>query len=452
MSVQRAFEALKAKQKAYNTYWAYYDGDHPLVYSTARLREVFKGLDARFVENWCSVVINVPVERLLLESITVANDATATEALRSLWTGLDMHLDADDAHLAALVCGEAFVMVWPDEAGAVQAYYNDPRKCHVFYDEDNPRAKSLGAKWWTAGDGTHRMTLYYRDRLEYYGTSKANEQPTSYKAFVKIAEDEVNPYGVIPIFHLRPERRAIISELDNAIPLQAAINKLLADEMISAEFGAFRQRYVISNADVGNLKNAPNEVWDLPAGDGMGQQTSAGEFSATELGNFETAIERRIAALSAITRIPPHYFFRLGGQPPSGEALIALESPLLKKVDRYIKRFTSTWQAIAAFMLALDGRQVARQDIEPQYADPATVQPRTEAEVRQTNTNAGVPIVTTVRRQGWSEAEIEEMRQDRIEEQADAQESLAQALIEQQRRFDQGVGESANQALTEQEE
>ncbi len=41
--LERAFEALRAKQELYNGYWEYYRGEHPLVYSTERLREVFRG-------------------------------------------------------------------------------------------------------------------------------------------------------------------------------------------------------------------------------------------------------------------------------------------------------------------------------------------------------------------------------------------------------------------------
>ncbi len=44
------------------------------------------------------------------------------------------------------------------------------------------------------------------------------------------------------------------------------------------DFGSFPQRYIISNAEIGKLENAPNEIWAIPAGDGVGQQTSVGQF------------------------------------------------------------------------------------------------------------------------------------------------------------------------------
>lgn len=435
-----AYNALRGKQPRYDEYWGYYLGEHPLVYSTARLREVFRGLDAKFVENWCAVVVDVPLERLLLERIEVANDPRATELLQDIWARLDLDIEADDAHESLLVTGEAFFIVWPRADGGVTAYFNDSRLCHAVYDEDDPHTIRVAAKAWLSGD-IYRLNLYYADRIEYYGAqAQHGRAPDNAAAFQVLEEPQPNPYGIVPIFHLRSGRFQQ-SALDNAIPLQAAINKLLADEMIAAEFGAFRQRYVISNADVSTLKNAPNEIWSLPSGDGMGQATSVGEFTETRLDNYERSIERRVASLSAITRIPASYFQRQGGQPLSGEALVVLEAPLTKRIQRIQQRAITVWQQLAAFVLALEGVAVNQETVRPVYADPATVQPRTAAEIRQISVTAGIPLATQLRREGWTEDDLDALRADRIAERADAQESLAQALLEQQRRFDQGQGE-----------
>lgn len=436
--LQRAYEILDAKRVRYDLLWRYYDGDHPLVYSTERLHEVFRLLDAKFVENWCAVVVDSVLERLQLERLMVADDEGLSELLGGLWTATELDLDADDAHLGALVTGESFVVVWPDADGNVEAFYNDPRMCHVEYGTDNPREVAWAAKWWVDQAEKRRLTLYYADRLEYYVSRKAAKQVTSWKAMEATEEKSAeNPYGVVPVFHFQRERRKAISELGNVIPLQAAVNKLLADMMVSAEFGAFKQRFIISNADVGTLKNAPNEIWDIPAGDGVGQNTAVGELSSTDLDNYSGAIDNLVAAISAISRTPRHYFFSSGGA-PSGEALIALEAPLNKKAARYVRRFGRTWQRVGAFMLKVAGVDVPADKVGAVYAEAATVQPRTQAEVRQVSVGAGMPLTTVLRDEGWSEAELAQLEADRIAEGAAAQESLAQALLEQQRRFDQG--------------
>ena len=212
----------------------------------------------------------------------------------------------------------------------------------------------------------------------------------------------------------------------------------LTDMMVAAEYGAFKQRYIISNADVsGKLKNAPNEIWDLPAGDGMGQQTQAGQFEATALDNYLKAIENLATAISTITRTPKHYFFSIGSN-LSGESLTAMEAPLNKKAQDRIDRFIPEWRNAAQFLMKLAGVEVSTRDIEPEYDRPEMVQPRTEAETREINVRAGMPLVTACRESGWSEEQIKRMLKDKDEEEKRNKASLGQALLDAQRRFDQG--------------
>jgi hypothetical protein len=239
------------------------------------------------------------------------------------------------------------------------------------------------------------------------------------------------------------------------LKLQNAVNKLLSDMMVAAEYGAFLQRWVISFSGEGvdALKNAPNEVWNLPAGDGIGQDTTAGQFSATQLSNYFTGIDKLALAMGIISRTPKHYFFQQSGD-PSGEALLAMEAPLNKKVHRYIERFTVTWRDLARFLLKLDRREVDRWGILPVFDDPETVQPLTRAQARNFDINSGIPLVTALRREGWSDAEIARMELDRRAEQAAQQQSLAQALVEQQRRFSQeeGTTDGRNTRFDQEEE
>lgn len=437
--LERAFEALKTKGGLYDRLWAYYDGVQPLKYSTQRLRDVFQQIDVRFVENWCAVVVNAVLDRMVLRRFVVNGDETATTRLNRLWAETGMKLDDDDAHLAALVCGEAFVIVWNDPVVGLEAYYNDPRMCHLFYDEEHPRRKALGAKWWRARDGIVHLNLYYPDRIEYYATERATDQVDTANQLVLrgAAEHQV---GELPLFHLRREGRATTSEMGyGVLTLQDAVNKLVSDMMVSAEFSSFKQRYIISQAEIaGQLKNAPNEIWEIPASDGIGQQTQVGELSATELTNYLDPIDHLATAMAIITRTPKHFFFEKAGSNPSGESLIALEAPLNAKASRYIERFESAWQETAAFLMRLDGWEGDPMAIQPIFGDPRTLQPLTQAQARLTDVNAGIPLRTVVRREGWSTEDIEQMEADRREEATQAQTSLARALLEQQRRFDRG--------------
>jgi len=448
--LELAFEMLTAKKPLYDKYFAYYDGKAPLIYSRERLRDIFASIDARFTQNWCAVVIDSLLERLNLMQFVIAENEADTEFLNREWQLSDMALDADDAHLTALVTGEAYVIAWKEEGEPATAYYNDPRNVHLFYSGDNPRRKRFACKWWIGDDDHRYLTLYYPDRLEYYRSTNSIAKTTVATGTLVIANDVQtaasfgepliadNPYGEIPVFHLRRESRTIKSELTNIIEIQDSINKLLSDMMVAAEYGAFKQRWVISQVDVrGKFKNSPDEIWAIPAGDGEGQQTSVGEFTPTELGNYLSAVEQMVQSVAVISRTPKHYFLAQGGD-PSGEALIAMEAPLNKKAQKYIDRFSSTWRKVAQFMLKLEGKQIDELDITATFDRPETVQPMTNAVIRKTNVEAGIPLTTQLRDEGWTDAELDDMQEDKEAEQEANQARLGTALLNAQTRFDQG--------------
>ncbi len=451
--VKRAVAALLEKKRSYDQLWRYYDGPQPLVYSTERLEQVFKSITARFTQNWCGVVVDSVLERLELKQFLVQNDEATTRQLNGWFESSGLNLDADDAELCALVTGESYVITWPNEDGELEAFYNDSRMCHIFYEPDNPRRKRLAAKWWGHDNGKARLTLYYADRLEYYESTQEMDKISQESAAFQrkpLKESDLdswwveNPLEIVPVWHLRRERRAIKSELGPSIlDQQDAINKLMNDMMVSSEFGAFKQRYIISQADLGQLKNAPNEIWDLPAGDGLGQPTTVGEFSETQLANFMDQIEKLATAVSKMSRTPQYYFFLGARADPSGETLLAMDAPLVKKVESYIKRFRREWVALGRFVAGQLGLTIAPNALDVVYADPRTVQPKTEAETRKTAVESGIPLVTTLRRDGWTPEELAQMEADKAAEREASTAALGQAMLNQMRQFDQGNGAQA---------
>lgn len=436
--VKRAFEALRAKQGPYATLWRYYDGDHPVQYATRQLAGVFSNLNAKWSENWCAVVVDSLLERLTLEGFSMA-DTSAAADVEQLWAAENADLDAERIHKAVSVCGESYLIVEEDEAGAVHVCANRPHLVHLFYREDAPKTPDFAAKWWTAGKHTN-LTLYYRDRIEHWAASATRSDISSPNAFTPDPEtpEEPNPWGRLPVFHFCPDPERVLGELTNVIGPQNAINKLLADMMVAAEFGAFKQRYIVSNADTARLVNAPNEVWEIPAADKDDEPTKVGAFDATELSNFIGAMDNLATKIAIITRTPKHYLLQSGDV--SGEALLAMEAPLAKKAAKYQARLTTTWCDAVAFVAGLLGHAVMPQDIEAVWADERTIQPYTEALTRKTNVDAGVPLVTQLRMEGWSEAELEHLAADLADEETRGASIADAAMDEARRRFDRGDG------------
>lgn len=439
--LQRAWEGLNKKRRRYDTLWSYYDGDQPVVYTNARLLEIFRDLDAVFTENWCSVVVNSALERIELKQLTTPDEEDQA-TLDDVWATNVLNVESDDVHLASLITGEAFLIIWRDGDDPIESYYNDPRLCYVSYDPERPRQMRYAAKRWVdeETERTH-VTLYYPDRFEYYVSRAKLENevidPTRGWKMMEPAETPVlpNDRGRIPVFHFRTSL-GLRSELDDVIPLQNGINKLLIDMMVAAEYGAFKQRWIISNVEIeGKLKNAPNEIWSIPAGDGLGQQTQVGQFDSSDLQIYLKAIDSLSTAAGIISRTPKHYFYAQQGT-PSGEALIAMEAPLNKKCTRLIGRFSPTWQDVGSFLLELSGREVPSKEIAAVFEKPTTVQPLTSSQVRQFDVTTGIPLRTVLRREGWTDAELAQLESER-EMEMQFQTTLGEQLLSS---FEQGPG------------
>ena len=406
--IKLAFDTIKGKYQGHTDAFAYYDGDQPIVFASTKLAEIFKS-SVKFTENWCSVVVDSVKERIELDSFEVPE--AASKDLDDIWTRNLLDLESDDLHEAALVTGEAYLVVQQSEDG-VDMFYNDPRLCHVFYESDNPRKKRMAAKMWAGDDDKYHLTLYYSDRFEKYISQADAENVTDAANFV-LQEDGIvpNESAIIPVFHYILSKRVIKGDLNDVIPLQNAINKLLTDMMVVGDYGSFPQRYIISNAEVGKLKNSPNEIWAIPSGDGAGQGTSVGQFQPADLSNYLHSINQLAGDISRITRIPKHYFYSEGGD-PSGEALIAMEAPLNRKVQDRIERFEPVWKEAMSYALHLSGHEVDVQEITVRWERVETIQPRTQAEIRSLGVQAGIPLITLLKDEGWSETEIEDLLAD----------------------------------------
>jgi hypothetical protein len=427
--IERAYDALAEKKARYDVLFAYYDGNHPLVYSTEHLSDLFRKIEARWVQNWCSVVVDSALERLTFKGFEVdkraGGSAAASDKLTELGSATDLEIEFYDAHKDALITGEGFLLAWPDEEGGFDLYANDPRLVHCFYETERPKDIEFAAKWWRAGGAT-LMNLYYPDRIEHWMGPK---NPRSGKSFVprekgttddrgeevEAEASEDNPYGRVPVFHLRTSRRGPGGELRKLISAQDAVNKLLADMMVASEFGSFPQRYIITEQDTSKLKIGPGQLWAFrPADEGV-QPTSAGTFPPVDVDRYLGAMDKLASSIAIVSRTPKHYFFAQGGD-PSGEALIAMEAPLVKKCEHYSELFGQVWRELGVFMLEALGVKVDPGAVSATWDAMQTQQPISTTTALVNYVKATMPLVTALRELGWGPDELQQMEDDKASE------------------------------------
>lgn len=437
-TLKRCVAALAGKQAAITRRFAYYDGTAMLPVITERLREVYHQFNVVGAENWAAVVVDSMTDRITLRGLHGPDDAT-TALLADAWSSTDLTLETADAHEAALIGGEAYLIAWREGDGPLECYYNDARTCHVFYDTARPNVPALACKWWDDEDESARfLKIYTADEIATYRAVRRSFDVDRADAsrFLPVDAPEPNPFGVIPVFHLRPKRRPV-SELDTVMSIQDGINILLANMLVTAEFNAAPMKYVISNATgIEDLISAPNRIWTIPSGDalgGSGNTTQVGQFSAADLGNYLSAVEQFINALSSITRTPKHYF-QLGQNAPSGEALRVMDGPLVKKCRDRMDRFTPTYRWLGAFLCQLQGVGVDPLSIRADWANPETEQPLQQAQETTVRAQAmlakrqtGMSRKQGLRELGYTEDQIAAMD---AEETADPHARTVQQVID----------------------
>ncbi|PKO03052.1 MAG: hypothetical protein CVU43_04535 [Chloroflexi bacterium HGW-Chloroflexi-5] len=421
--LEKAFTTLTKKNGGITRRNNYYNGDQPLVYSSNRLAEIFGNSLASFKLNWCSVVVDSTLDRIDLKGFDVVKaTAEANNKLDGIWNQYHLELDAEEVHKDALVTSESYVIAWKREDGTIDVYHNKSSMCHIFYDPDYPKEKKFAAKWFFGTDDKWHITLYYRDRLEYYRSS-SKEMPSAASGFsrVKLDKPATNPFGEIPVFHFKCP-----SELDDLMTVQDAINKTFVDMMVAGEFGSFKQRFIISDSDTTQLKNVPGGVWSIPKSeDGKDQ---VGEFSGEDLTKFWNAVEGMANYVSIKSRIPKFYLTEVGAG-ISGDALIAMEAPLVHKAEKRIRQFSATWQEVGAFILKLSDMPVNQANVVTLWGRVKSEQPLAETQAINFGVSSGLALKTMLRRQGWNKVEIQQAMDD-LEEQKKMDASLSKTLLD----------------------
>ena len=410
--LKNALAIFKAKDALFTDRYAYYDGDHRIKYSTERLRKAFEKIDVFFAENWCGVIVNAVLERIGLQGWTT-EDAGLQTKLRDLWSAMAIQRDSADVSEAAIVCGEGYIIAdRPDKE--LNLFYNDPRMSHLFYETSNPKKKRAGVKIWKRDDGRYELCLYYPDRISAYTSIKEGKFPADGRDMEPDTQRSgPNDFQEVPVFHFRLHRRKVVGDLTRDIcSLQDAENKLVADLMASSEFNTFPERIYITAQKIANLKRSPGMKTRLAPAPKDVQPVSVEELGGSGLQQFIPPLERFANSMAVISRTPRHYFFSTGGN-VSGDALIAMEAPLVAKAETYRESLGETWQEIGAFVARENGMAIPLSAIQPSWKPSATVQPVARATEIQSLVAAGMGLESACRVAGLGEDEIQKIMKEK---------------------------------------
>lgn len=437
--VQWALDQFHAKAKAYTTARNYYDGEHQLAFASEKLSSTFGRLFKAFADNLMPTVCETVKDRLKLDGFTIAGEKRPDGTVQpqsqpeidEIWRRNRLLVRANQVHLDALIEGDSYVIVWPNaqDDDFPTFYPNQATSIVIDYDQEQPGYIVRAAKARPDDDKRYRLTLYFRDRIEKYITQHAITSgglPDRANTFIRFQPptDSTwpldNQYDKVPVFHFA--NRAGIgmpgcSEMKEAIPVQDALNKSVADMLVAGEFYGVPQRWAIGLEDELTPEQAKKK-YPLLAGGVWGttsETTKFGEFAAADISKFITVSETFRKEIARVSRTPLHYF-SLEGEFPSGESLRVSEGPLIRKVKDRQETWGAVWGDAMRFALQITGRG----DFEPEakWLNAETRDDDGEVERAATKvTQLQIPFEQVWREMGYTEEQIVIFANERLKRQ-----------------------------------
>lgn len=461
--LQVALDELAEACDDYEIAEQYYEDKRPEVFASTRLRRAMGRTGTSFRFGFAKKPVDTITERLTISSITSTNPE-AQKKIDDLITDNRLWRGFKNWFRRAGEYGDAYVIAWPspkpgvpsgqlvdtDDDGIdnVDLFYNSPHCCRVFYDPENPTRVAYAIKKWVlTATKQVRVNLYYDDRIEKYITNvgvlhpKATDLKPYYDGDNELVDPDnpragrqwpvPNPFGQVPVFHLRNDEPYGTPEHKGFYGPQDAIRKLVLGHMSGVDYTAFPQRYALADAesdatdleaddddmaefaleDTGGTRNLggdpqsqlsadPASVWLLKGYKGVGQ------FEAADPARFTDPLTLYLRLGAMITDTPLNRIDPSGASESGESRRIANEPFTMKCADRQAA-YGATIKDIFEFVL---NRILGMGDVEVtvNWAPVQSVEDQEGWAVLLLKLQAGLPVKQAFQEAGYTETQVKE--------------------------------------------
>ena len=411
-------QALDESAAQYAALDAYYAGTQPLAFLAPEAREALGTRLGRMASNIPRLAVTSLAERLRITGLRVAGQADPV--LWGDWIRNDLDQLAGVAHREALTLGRSYVIVWADAAGQPTVSVESARQVACVRDPATRRITAAGERGETrrpteaVGDAAGKITRWSAPHV---GATTAG---------FRTVEVIDNPLGAVPVVALRNADRLLddgVSELADLLPLVDALNKLLADMLVSSEYFA-RPRRWSTGVELAEDEEG-NPVNPFPEGHRMMGSESPdakfGQLSASDVSTYDGAVKVILSQIMAVSALPGHYIGAMANQPPSADSLRASEASLTARAEARQATFGRAWEDVARLMAAVrTGTDPSAVDVRVKWADAATRSVAQEADAVVKLHAAGLlPTTYALARLGYGDDEIAAIRAARRAEALD---------------------------------
>jgi Phage portal protein, SPP1 Gp6-like len=436
--LQQLLQRLDHPAARYAELDQYYTGRQPLSFLAPEAKTALGNRFGRMASNLPKLAVTALAERLCITGFTGAD-------IWADWIRNDLDQLSGIAHREALLLGDSFLMVWADAQGRPKATVESAKQVAVQVDPGTRQIVAAVKRWETKT--TTEAVWYLPDRIVRLRANQISAPTTGFK----VAGELDNPLGVVPVVRLQNSDRLLdeygCSEIDDLKPLVDALNKSLADMMVTSEYVGRPRRWAtgveLAEEPVLDVNGNPEmelgepvmqEVNPIPEGNRAMISEAAdakfGQLEAADLAGYEASVRVLLGQIMAVSTLPSHYVGVFTDNPASADALRAAEASLTARAEARQATFGRAWEQVGRLIVAVrDGVDPAGVDVRVQWADAATRSVAQEADAVVKLHQAGLlPASFALKKLGYSDDEVAEIRTARRAEALDSVAVNLQAL------------------------
>jgi hypothetical protein len=387
----------------------YYRGEQPLRFASDQFKKYHGDRYRDFSDNWVQVVADSPVERLTAIGIKPANMTEADKESWRVWQTNALDADSQLGFQGAVTGKRAFVLVWgnPDDDSTPDVTFEDASQCIVAYEPGSRRRRRAALKRWQDGWKDY-ATLYLPTEVWKFERPLQRQDKTAQMSDVDVELDswqprelfdepnpQPNPMGVVPMVEL-PNKPDLVGEpiadVSGVVAMQDAINLLWAQLFTASDYASFPQRIVLGaeHPKTPILDENGEQIGERPvdlakfAVDRVlwitGEDAKIAEWQAANLAAYTDVLEVAVGHIAAQTRTPQHYLIGKMAN-LSGDALIAAETGLVKRVEEKQLWFGQALREMFGLIALAQGNEAKARDIRSGTVLWADAESRSQAQL-----------------------------------------------------------------------
>jgi len=366
-NLRNTLVATRVQTRLYNDY---YEGMHRLVQLGLAIPEELK----RFTVcvNWPRVGVDAIEQRLDVTGFRMPGKDSADADLWDIWQYNNMDERAGFAHTDALSLARSYVCVGTNDEDSEYPLITVESPMEMVAIRD-PR--------------THKVTA----ALRLYGSYSSTDQFGAYSNASELLDNKATLYlpnktmwlvnvdgqweneqdpdfhnlgkpPVVPFINRNRATRVTwsisegVSEMADLIPIADSASRTLTNLQLGVEVTAVPQKYAlgVSKGDFVDADGNPMPAWEAYFGSvwaNSNPDAKVGQLPASDLSNFETAINMYSRLASGVSSLPIEYFGLETINAPTAEGQRAGETRLIKRAERKQTAFGNSWEEMQRLVL-----------------------------------------------------------------------------------------------------